>query len=63
MSEEPTKRELERDFRALMHGTKDGDIFVENKSDTVVKGKRVVIDNTKRKPRGDVRVVESEEVE
>ena len=58
---EPTEHEIERDVRALLHGTKDGDIFIENKSDTVVKGKKVIVDNTQRKPRGGVRVVESAE--
>ena len=50
-----------RDVRALLHGTKDDEIVVKNQSDRVVKGKKVPIDNTQRKPRGGVKVVESAE--
>ncbi|MCL2117203.1 MAG: hypothetical protein FWH27_02125, partial [Planctomycetaceae bacterium] len=63
-TEEPTIPEVERDMRALLRGTKDGEIIVRNESDRVVKGERVVIDNTqKATPRGGVKVVEREEVE
>ena len=61
-TEEPTERELERDFRALLRGTKDGEIVVRNESDHVVKGEKVIIDNTMPKPRGGVKVVERGEV-
>ena len=64
-SEEPTIPEVERDVRALIRGTKDGNISVSNESDSVVKGEKVIIDNTNatsaitlRKPRGGVKVVE-----
>ena len=60
---EPTEKELERDFNAVMHGTKDGTVSVSNESDQMIKGKRVVIDHTYRKPRGGARVVERREVE
>ena len=61
---EPTQREVERDLRALLRGTKDGEIVVRNESDRVVKGERVVIDETqKATPRGGVKVVERGEVE
>ncbi|MCL2120413.1 MAG: fibronectin type III domain-containing protein, partial [Planctomycetaceae bacterium] len=63
-SEQPTIPEVERDLRALLRGTKDGEIIVRNESDRVVKGERVVIDNTqKATPRGGVKVMEREEVE
>ena len=61
--DEPTEHEMERDFHAMMRGTKDGQISVSNESDSVVKGKKVLIDNTFPKPRGGVKVVESAEVE
>ncbi|MCL2118729.1 MAG: fibronectin type III domain-containing protein [Planctomycetaceae bacterium] len=63
-SDEPTEQEVQRDFRALLRGTKDGEIIVRNESDRVVKGERVVIDNTqKATPRGGVKVVETREAE
>ena len=62
MSAEPTEHEVERDVRALLRGTKDGNISVSNESDQVVKGKKVIIDNTQRKPRGGVKIVERGEV-
>ncbi|MCL2117988.1 MAG: fibronectin type III domain-containing protein [Planctomycetaceae bacterium] len=45
-TEEPTIPEVERDLRALLRGTKDGEIIVRNESDQIVKGERVIIDNT-----------------
>jgi hypothetical protein len=62
-TEEPTVHEVERDLRALLRGTKDGEIVVRNESDRIIKGEKVVIDNTQRKPRGGMKVVETEEVE
>ena len=41
----PTMHELERDFHALMRGTKDGNIFIENESPHVSGGMREVVDN------------------
>jgi len=51
VSEEPTKRQLERDFHALEHGAKTGEIIIQNEGDKVVKGRRTVIDET-HKPEG-----------
>jgi len=51
-AEEPTEQQLLRDASALMHGKKDGKIFIKNESDQVIRGKRVVIDNTMRKAAG-----------
>jgi hypothetical protein len=42
---EPTEHELERDFRSLIHGRKDGEIIVENVSPHAAEGIRKVIDN------------------
>ena len=47
-TEEPTIPEVERDLRALLRGTKDGEIIVRNESDRVVKGEKVIIDNTQK---------------
>jgi len=46
--DEPTEHEVERDLRALLRGTKDGEIIVRNESDRVVKGEKVIIDNTQK---------------
>ena len=59
---EPTLPEVERDVRALLRGTKDGSVLIENESDSVVKGKKVIVDETRRKPRGGVKVIERGEV-
>jgi hypothetical protein len=61
--EEPTMPEVVRDVKALMRGSKTGSVRIENEGDQVVRGRKVVIDETQRKPRGGVKVVESEEVE
>ena len=47
-SGEPTEKEVMRDLRTLLRGTKDGEIIVRNESDRVVKGERVVIDHTQK---------------
>ena len=46
MNGEPTEKELEHDFHALMRGTKDGKVAMENESDQVVRGERVLMDHT-----------------
>jgi len=43
---EPTEPELERDFRALLHGHKDGKIVIENERPHMEGGKHVVVDET-----------------
>jgi len=60
---EPTIPEVLRDTCALLHGTKDWEITISNESDQVVKGEKIIIDNTMRKPRCGVKVVERGEVE
>jgi len=57
-SEEPTEQQLERDFHALMRGTKDGTIAVSKESDQIIRVEKVVIDNTQKKPRGGMKVVD-----
>ena len=43
---EPTEHQLERDFRALLHGRKDGTVEIHNEADRLRKGHREVIDDT-----------------
>ncbi|GHT33380.1 hypothetical protein FACS189434_07340 [Bacteroidia bacterium] len=43
-NEEPTQAEVERDVRALLHGTKDGKVIIENETPTALAGKHKVID-------------------
>jgi hypothetical protein len=52
---EPTEKELERDFHALMHGTKDGEIVIKNEKPHLVGGKRVVIDKMRSNRRGEMK--------
>jgi hypothetical protein len=42
--EDPTEMEILRDFKALEHGRKDGEIIIRNEGDKIVKGGKVVID-------------------
>jgi len=46
LAEEPTERQLLRDASALMHGKKEGKIFLKNESPTTSGGVHVVIDDT-----------------
>jgi len=59
----PTERQVQRDANALIHGTADGSLYLENESDHFVEGEKTVIDNVRPKQRGGVRVEEREEVE
>jgi hypothetical protein len=49
--EDQTEAHLLRDFKALEHGRKDGEIIIRNEGDRVVKGGKVVID-TAHKDKG-----------
>jgi hypothetical protein len=62
-SEEPTQRQTMRNIKGLLNGTREGEMFIGNESDNVTKGKRTIVDKTRKKPRGEVKVVEHEEVE
>jgi hypothetical protein len=57
---EPTTKELERDIHALLHGTKDGKIVIENVSPVATKGMRKVVDDVRS---GRVAIKESAEAE
>jgi hypothetical protein len=43
-SAEPTEKELERDFHALIHGKKDGKLVIENVKPKLAGGIRKVAD-------------------
>ena len=59
---EPTEKEMLRDFKGLMHGTKDGDITLANESDRLVRGKKAILDNTfPAKQRASAKFTEEEE--
>ncbi|MDR0543023.1 MAG: hypothetical protein LBH19_12550 [Dysgonamonadaceae bacterium] len=44
VSTEPTEKQLERDIHALLHGTKDGKVVIENERPSVAEGKHKVLD-------------------
>ena len=60
--EEPTEHQLERDVRALLHGTKEGEVIVRNEGAKVIKGNRTVIDNT-HKTKGEWKETKSGEID
>ena len=43
---EPTEKQLKRDFDALLKGRKDGKLLIENEKPKTTGGKRTVIDET-----------------
>jgi hypothetical protein len=43
---EPTEKEIERDVKALLHGTKDGEIIIKNENPKTTGGVHEVIDET-----------------
>jgi len=44
-NEEPTEREVQRDVRVLMRGTKDGTVTIRNESPVVSGGMREIVDD------------------
>jgi hypothetical protein len=46
--EEPTVKQLEKDFHGLVHGTKEGEIVIKNQKAHTIGGKRVIIDKMNR---------------
>ena len=46
MNGEPTEKQLERDFNALLHGHKDGEIVIKNQNPTVSGRVHEVLDDT-----------------
>ena len=62
-TDEPTEHEVERDVRALMRGTKVGNISVSNESDQIMRGEKVLVDHTvSAKQHGGVKVMENGEI-
>ena len=54
--------EIEREVHALLHGTKDGGVAVENESDRIVKGKKTIrVDIKPKRRRTEVTVPRSNE--
>jgi len=43
-ADEPTEEEVERDVKALLHGTKEGEVVVKNEKPHLEGGKRTVVD-------------------
>jgi hypothetical protein len=58
--EEPTVKQLEKDFHALIHGTKDGKLVIENEKARTVGGKHLVVDKTYRGRGGAKETIEGE---
>jgi hypothetical protein len=56
--EQPTIPETIRDVRGILRGTKVGSVYVSNEADSTVKGKRTIVDETRKKPKSGVKVVE-----
>jgi hypothetical protein len=42
---EPTEKEIESDVKALLHGTKDGEIIIKNEKPTTSGGVHEIIDD------------------
>jgi len=51
LSAEPTKKETLRNVKGLINGTREGEMYFENESDSVAKGKKKIVDKTRRKRR------------
>ena len=51
-SEEPTIPATLRDVRGILRGTREGSVLVENECDSVAKGKRTIVDKTRKLPKG-----------
>ena len=58
-SAEPTAKETLRNFKGLMNGTREGEMFIGNESDSFTKGKRTVIDKTRKKQRNNFKEMET----
>jgi hypothetical protein len=59
---EPTIKELEHDFHALIRGKADGELIIENETPKVTGGKRTVVDKVRR-GRAAAKLTESENSE
>jgi hypothetical protein len=47
-TDEPTEKQLEKDFRKLLHGKAEGEIAVKNESPHVSGGKRKIVDDVRK---------------
>jgi len=54
-SEEPTNSEIERDVKALLHGKKEGEILIKGTAKRTIAGKREVINDTFKTPKGSLK--------
>ena len=61
--DEPTEHEVERDARALLKGRKEGRIVIENQADKVIKGERIVVDETHKPAKAAWKETESGEID
>ena len=59
MSAEPTKKQTMRNVKALLNGTREGEMYFENECDTVVKGKRKIVDKTRKKSRNGFKEIDT----
>jgi len=59
ISAEPTKKQTMRNVKALLNGTREGEMYFENENDTVTKGKKKIVDKTRKKSRNGFKEVET----
>ncbi|MCL2622752.1 MAG: hypothetical protein FWD31_03705 [Planctomycetaceae bacterium] len=60
---EPTEQEAIHDFKAVLHGMKDGTVAASNESDTVTEGHKTVVDNVRpKRSRAAAKVEEQEDI-
>jgi len=63
-NDEPTEQEAERDFKAVLRGTKTGNVGAQRTADRVTQGELTVVDETQNaRQRGGVKVDERDELE
>ena len=62
-SAEPTVHQLDRDVKALIKGTKEGEIILKNTGTKVIEGERTVVDNTHKPDKAKFKETESGEVD
>ena len=62
-SQQPTEHQLERDVRALLHGTKEGEIILKNTGAKVIEGERTVIDDVHKPVKAKFKETESGEID
>jgi hypothetical protein len=58
--DEPTEAQLERDFHALLHGTKEGELTIKNENAHSVGGKREIKDDVHKESSTVHTVIDSE---